>query len=113
VKPDFVASPSDVVVYVGSNKKWNGLPYTVKEIAAHLEYDPDSNSKFNDIAILSLTKSLKFTQSIGPACLPTKAAEEYIGQGMIVSGWGTINTGGETPDDLQVVRDIKIVDCEE
>jgi secreted trypsin-like serine protease len=112
VEHDVKSGPDDITVYVGSNKEKEGEEYAVNNVAIHPDYEAEVY--INDIALLSLEKSLKFTESIGPACLPRKSVREYIGQGLTVSGWGDISSDGKTTHDLQVVKNIKILeDCEQ
>jgi V8-like Glu-specific endopeptidase len=111
-KNGHVAIPSDITVYVGSNKVFAGLEYAVKEVASHSQYD--NKAHINDIALLTLEESLTFTDSVGPACLPRKPASKYVGQGLTISGWGRISGNGATTSDLQVVKNIKILaDCQQ
>jgi len=58
--------------------------------------DYDTNSINNDIAILRLSKDVTFNSNVVPACLPTNKAETYAGKDAVVSGWGSIATGGKT-----------------
>jgi secreted trypsin-like serine protease len=103
-----IASPSDLAVYVGANKIYEGTQYTVKEVAVHPGYD--NGAKINDIALISLGKSLRFSDRVGKVCLPRQSASKYVGQGLTVSGWGVISEDGKETPDLQVVRDIKILE---
>jgi hypothetical protein len=109
------ACPCNIVVYAGSNKKFKGLQYKVNKVAIHPKYDGYANASANDIALLTLERSLTFTDNIGPACLPNKSSEEYVGQGLTISGWVVTEDDGEEPAAyLQVVKDIKILeDCKE
>merc|ERR1712226_1325356 len=54
----------------------------------HPNFDIDSASVDNDIAILKLSKDLTFSDKIKPACLPTNATKDYSGKASTVSGWG-------------------------
>merc|ERR1719507_1320193 len=61
----------------------------------HPNFDIDSASVDNDIAILKLSKDLTFSDKIKPACLPTNATKDYSGKASTVSGWG--GTKANTP----------------
>jgi hypothetical protein len=107
-----VAGPSDITVYVGSTKAYKGQQYAVKDVAVNRDFS--RNAKINDIALLTLESSLEFTDWIGPACLPTKSARQYIGQDLTVSGWGYISHDEKETNDLKVIKDIKILyNCRE
>jgi Trypsin len=92
---------------VGSNKKFSGQEFSVKHVVAHEDYDAEE--VFNDIALVSLSSPMSFSDRVGPVCLPKKPTKDYAGQGLIVSGWG-ITLNGTTANDLQVVKDITILD---
>merc|ERR1712098_1021476 len=51
-----------------------------------------------DYAILTLCESVSFTTDISPACLPSSSSNNYDNRESVVSGWGTLSTGGSTPD---------------
>merc|ERR1712037_30507 len=54
----------------------------------HPNFDINSPSGDNDIAILKLAKDLTFSDKIKPVCLPTSATKDYSGKAPTVSGWG-------------------------
>ena len=56
-----------------------------------------------DFAILTLCETVAFTQDISPACLPSSSSNNYDSRESVVSGWGTLNSGGSTPDVLHEV----------
>ena len=48
----------------------------------------------NDIAILKLKSSLRFNDTVQPACLPQPLfTPEETGELAVVSGWGTTSEG--------------------
>ena len=53
----------------------------------------DKKTFANDIAILELTKPLKYSDSVRPICLPSAAASSLVGKPVMVAGWG--QTSGE------------------
>merc|ERR1711962_1649639 len=58
----------------------------------------------NDFIILKLSSPLTFNENVGPICLPDPDhAPDASGQTCFVSGWGTLESGGSTPSDLQWV----------
>merc|ERR1712002_1204490 len=56
-----------------------------------------------DFAILTLCESVSFTSDISPACLPSSSSNNYDNRESVVSGWGTLSTGGSTPNVLHEV----------
>jgi len=56
-----------------------------------------------DYAILTLCESVSFTTDISPACLPSSSSNNYDNRESVVSGWGTLSTGGSTPNVLHEV----------
>jgi len=56
-----------------------------------------------DFSILTLCETVDFTQDISPACLPSSSSNNYDSRESVVSGWGTLNSGGSTPDVLHDV----------
>ncbi|KRT81069.1 Trypsin [Oryctes borbonicus] len=79
----------------------NSLPedFGVNDVRVHPDYNPIS--KNNDIAVIKLSKKVKFNEFIRPACLWNK---QKIGPpSAIATGWGATETGGSTTDILQKV----------
>jgi len=66
----------------------------------HPEYDPYTVE--NDICLLQLDKSLQMTSAVG-VVRPAVAGETFSGVGR-VSGWGTLEDGGVSPDMLMSVE---------
>jgi len=56
-----------------------------------------------DFAILTLCDPVTFTEDISPACLPASSSTDYDSRQAVVSGWGTLSTGGSTPTVLHEV----------
>ena len=79
----------------------NGETDTVAEIIVHPGYDSRTNN--NDIALLRLNG----TTSAPPVALVDFASESTVssaGTMAAVSGWGTLSSGGSSPDRLQYVE---------
>merc|ERR1712042_26714 len=53
-----------------------------------------------DFSILTLCEDVQFSTDISPACLPTTSTTNYDNKQAVVSGWGTLSTGGTTPSVL-------------
>lgn len=61
----------------------------IESIVVHYHYKPDL-SHMNDIALIKVTKSIKYSPSIQPICLPPA---KFLTDGLDgwVSGWGRLN----------------------
>ncbi|KRT80827.1 Trypsin [Oryctes borbonicus] len=58
-------------------------------------------SHYNDIALLELDRPVTFTKYVRPACLPSE--EDLTNAQLIATGWGAMEYGGRTSDDLMKV----------
>lgn len=78
----------------------------VKTITIH----PDYNSRTirNDICLLELDEPLTINENVAGATLPEQDQEWEEGSTATVSGWGTLSSGGSSPDTLHAV-DVPIV----
>ena len=98
-------SPNKIRIFVGLTNKckhhlWErGL--SVEKVISNPAYD--SAKITSDIALLKLRDSLKFTQKIKPACLPTDLKNMYVNKKAVVTGWG-LNHLKFIPCKLQVTR---------
>ena len=72
--------------------------YGVEEIIAHSDYTPRTLN--NDIALLKLNGTVKFTEFLYPACLPTSQPEN---DKAIVTGFGRTGRFDENSDILMKV----------
>merc|ERR1711970_515043 len=70
----------------------------VCSVKNHASYNPSTVDY--DYAVLTLCESLEFTEDISPACLPTSSSTNYDSREAVVSGWGTLSTGGSSPSVL-------------
>jgi len=50
-----------------------------------------------DYAILELCETVTFETDISPACLPASSSTNYDNREAVVSGWGTLSSGGNQP----------------
>ena len=75
----------------------------IARVTNHRSYDSDSLR--NDISVLRLTRSVRFSREIAPVCLP----DAYVGNDLTrvgdptVIGWGSTRTGGSTSSALRQV----------
>ena len=81
----------------------------VKRVVIHKDYKAPTFE--NDIAILELENEIERKPHIVPVCMP-KLTDEFEGRVGIVSGWGRLKHGGETPEKLHQVS-VPIMENEE
>nr|XP_014432687.1 transmembrane protease serine 2 isoform X1 [Pelodiscus sinensis] len=75
--------------------------YKVTKIISHPNYNSDS--KDNDIALMKLQTPLRFTDTVGPVCLPNPGMLFQSNQECWISGWGAVQQGGKSSDVLNAV----------
>uniref|UniRef100_A0A2S2QSA4 Trypsin-1 n=1 Tax=Sipha flava TaxID=143950 RepID=A0A2S2QSA4_9HEMI len=73
----------------------------VSSIVRHRNFDV--NSYNHDVALLRLRKSVSFSKSVRPICLPS-ATREPSGKLGTVVGWGRVSEGGNLADIVQEVQ---------
>eukprot|EP00112_Aurelia_sp_Birch-Aquarium-sp1_P007983 Seg1871.3 transcript_id=Seg1871.3/GoldUCD/mRNA.D3Y31 product="Transmembrane protease serine 9" protein_id=Seg1871.3/GoldUCD/D3Y31 len=99
-------SPSSITARLGDHNRLSneGTEQVIRlsRVINHPRYN--SRTQDNDIALLRLSRKVKFTKYIRPACLPSAAAVIRDGADAFVSGWGTTREGGSTSPILQVAR---------
>merc|ERR1712110_617110 len=57
----------------------------------------------NSYTILELVEPVTFSASIAPACMPADTSKDFAGELATVSGWGTLQSGGNQPAVLHSV----------
>ncbi|CAH0698628.1 unnamed protein product [Spodoptera exigua] len=72
--------------------------YKVRRIIKHPEYAPPS--KYNDIALLEVDRSVKYSKDVFPACLDFGSTEHYSAE---ATGWGKLGKNQPLADNLQMV----------
>ncbi|ALC40486.1 gammaTry [Drosophila busckii] len=99
-------SASSLRIRAGSSY-WNsgGVLINVSSFKNHEGYN--ANTMVNDIAILRLSSALSFNANIKAIALAGSAPNN--GVGAVVTGWGTLKSGGTMPAQLQEVR-VNIID---
>lgn len=94
-------------ITVGAHNLWNsGTNYTIKSIVPHPGWNRYKRN--NDVALLH-HKSVAFTDSVQPICLPSPDVCFNEGTACVVSGWGYTTERGPISDTLQEVA-VKIID---
>ena len=106
------ASPSNIAVLLGEHRI-DDSDYTRLSLSAITDHPDYSGSTLdNDFSILTLSQPVAFTQKVSPACLPGDASQDFAGQVATVSGWGTLQSGGNQPMALNEV-DVTVKSNEE
>ncbi|KAH9502983.1 Plasma kallikrein [Bulinus truncatus] len=97
-----LAKPSSVTVNVGSSNRNKTKPYFVQTIAFHPRYK--HSYKDYDVAVLTLSESLVFTNCTAPICLPSVGEDARDTSYCQAAGWGlTFDTAKTLPYDLMKV----------
>ncbi|XP_064471734.1 uncharacterized protein LOC135385992 [Ornithodoros turicata] len=75
--------------------------FNVSRIRQHPDFKKDTYH--NDIALLRLSRRVRFTEHIRPICLPKSPDETFFGKSGTVVGWGTLSFGGPSSAILREV----------
>ncbi|XP_015905532.1 trypsin-1 [Parasteatoda tepidariorum] len=87
--------------------------YSIEKIILHPKLNHPKRYN-NDIALLKLTKPIKYDSYVGPSCLPQED-EDFSGQEGTIMGWGFLSeNGGERSNVLQklLVPIMNITECQ-
>ncbi|XP_052888786.1 CLIP domain-containing serine protease B4-like [Anopheles moucheti] len=63
----------------------------IEKIVVHWNYDPNDRSFKNDIALIRFTRSIKYSETVRPICLPLSESLRnlnHVGQPSYAVGWG-------------------------
>ena len=98
------SSPSNIAVLVGEHRIDDNsfTRLSLSAITDHPGYN--SGTLDNDFSILTLSSPVTFSNTVKPACLPSSTSD-YAGQVAVVSGWGTLSSGGNQPT---VLNDVSV-----
>jgi len=98
------SSPSNIAVLVGEHRIDDNsfTRLSLSAITDHPGYN--SGTLDNDFSILTLSSPVTFSNAVKPACLPSSTSD-YAGQVAVVSGWGTLSSGGNQPT---VLNDVSV-----
>ena len=69
----------------------------------------DSSTYNNDIALVKLNEKIEYTKYIRPACIVESGDSLADGAEVVISGWGTTQSGGSQPNILQEAEVMKIL----
>merc|ERR1711934_403825 len=106
----YQSSASGKSIRAGSTQKSSGgqirnIAQVVWNTNAGQTYN--SGTLDNDFVILKLESPLELNADVQPACLPSSAAyldTSSTEERCFTSGWGTLSSGGSTPEGLKFVR---------
>ena len=111
-----------VHVYLGEYSLYNTrepLPrqrYSVDKIYVHPYYEFTPQADRYDVAVLKLSRPVRYDWHIRPICLPKRGSIIPVGSKAIVAGWGATKADSiRRPKELQAV-DVNVVDnqnCED
>ena len=77
--------------------------YKVSSILKHPDYNGTLPVDY-DFAILTLAKTITFSLTVAPICLPASVQADFAGEEVTVTGWGsTLTYGGPLATTLQQV----------
>ncbi|XP_060236824.1 transmembrane protease serine 11C [Meriones unguiculatus] len=82
---------------------------TVKNIIIHENYSYPAHD--NDIAVVRMSSPVLYESNIRRACLPEATQQFPPNSDVVVTGWGTLKSDGESPNILQKGR-VKVIDNE-
>lgn len=72
---------------IKTNTEIRHIERRVKRVVRHRGFN--SRTLYNDVAILTLSESVEFTEQIRPICLP-RGSQLYSGKTATVIGWGSL-----------------------
>ncbi|XP_030648298.1 transmembrane protease serine 2 [Chanos chanos] len=104
-----ISRPEEWTVYAGYLYQYEMTPsrgYSVERIISH-QYNPNTDD--NDIALMKLTRSLQFSDSVRPVCLPNAGLHFVAPQTCYITGWGAVMFGGSATQELREAR-VNLID---
>ncbi|XP_072756072.1 uncharacterized protein [Anoplolepis gracilipes] len=85
---------------IKTNNEIRHIERRVKRVVRHRGFN--SRTLYNDVALLTLSEPVEFTEQIRPICLPS-GSQLYQGKTATVIGWGSLRESGPQPAILQEV----------
>merc|ERR1711997_750376 len=113
----YESSAWDLSIRAGSVAKGSGgqvvnISQIIWNTNSGFEYNPGTLD--NDFVVLKLASSLTLNDDVKPACLPSSATYLDVSSSeeqCFTSGWGSLSSGGSSPDTCQFVRVPAITDA--
>ncbi|XP_028966650.1 venom protease [Galendromus occidentalis] len=96
-KSNFVVRVADYNLRRRESRKEQAFTSKIERIVVHPEYRKDRKYD-NDIALIRLSKDIKFSPYSLPACLPTLRLASTAGKNVTVIGWGKLAEEGKVPE---------------
>ncbi|XP_053669195.1 CLIP domain-containing serine protease B4-like [Anopheles marshallii] len=81
----------------------------VEKIIVHSNYDPKDHSYKNDIALIRFTRSVQYSDTVRPICLPLSASlrnRDHVGRPSYAVGWGKTENGTASKMKLKVEMNV-------
>ena len=103
---------SNLSVYVGTHDPWH-RPAKIVSIST-IDIHPTwtgSALTGSDSAVLTLSETLEFSETVRPLCLSVDPSSSYAGQAAVASGWG-LDDSNAIPNNLRDV-DVEIISNDE
>lgn len=93
-------------VLYGSSFSTTGIPsgQTVDAAQLSIHEGYSSFTLHNDIGIIKLAKDIPFSKVAQPIAINEDHSRDLVGLKVEASGWGSLVSGGSTPNDLYVVE---------
>ncbi|XP_053671282.1 CLIP domain-containing serine protease B4-like [Anopheles nili] len=82
----------------------------IEKIIVHADYDPRDKSNVNDIALIRFTRTVHYSETIRPICLPLADSvrnRNHAGTSSYAAGWGKTETATASEKKLKVELTIK------
>lgn len=80
---------------IHTNTEIRHIERRVKRVVRHRGFN--SRTLYNDVALLTLSEPVEFTEQIRPICLPS-GSQLYSGKTATVIGWGSLRESNEGVD---------------
>ncbi|KAG5873545.1 hypothetical protein JTB14_007353 [Gonioctena quinquepunctata] len=78
------------------------LDMAIDSIIAHPGYDNNNANRYDDIALIRLSRAVTYTNYIRPICLPEPNESANLGEPVTVAGWGKTERLNRSPIKLKV-----------
>ncbi|XP_015593856.1 coagulation factor XI [Cephus cinctus] len=87
-------SPNEIKIVVGSSGLNNGTKYNVKEVITHEDFNPLEEDNSNDIALIKLSRYLRYNKKVRPIPIPEIQDDEnpVNSDDITSSRWSILNS---------------------